>query len=133
MTTEWLPWLEHSEEHKGHHKDTVSMDGVLNQKNLDGENKTNSRLYLNTGKGFFVDHSTAGNVGVNVDVNADVTASLKSVCQLLPANETLVALKLLGEPFEEDKENHLQNDINIHQAFQRLVSMYIMGKPFAGR
>ena len=133
VTTEWLPWLEQSEEHKGHHKDYVSMEGVLNKKNLDGENKTNSRLYLNRGNGYFVDHSTAGNVGVNVDVNSDVTASLKSVCQLLPSNETSVALALLGEPFEEDKENQLQNDINIHQAFQRLVSMYIDGKTLRGK
>ena len=77
VTTEWLPWLEHSEVDHGHHKDQVSMDGVLNKKTIIGENATNSRLYINQGPiGYFVDNSKQSKVEVNVAVNADVTSQL---------------------------------------------------------
>ena len=136
VTTEWLPWLEHSETRQGHHKDEVSMDGVVNKKRLVGANMTNSRLYLNQGPGallgHFVDYSEESRTEVNVEVNADVTSHLKSVCQLLPAEEARATLELLGEHIQHS-DDPLMAEEHIHQAFYRMVRMYIEGKTLRGR
>jgi len=136
VTTEWLPWLEHSEADHGHHKDKVSMEGIMNKKKLIGENATNSRLYINQGPGknigHFVDFSKQANVEVNVEVNADVTSHLKSVCQLLTAKEANATLQLLGEPVVPSADP-IEAEENVHRAYHRLVQMWVEGKTVRGK
>ena len=56
VTTEWLPWLEHSEVDHGHHKDQVSMDfsaQLVSQETVISGDFGTSRMFWNERNGTF--------------------------------------------------------------------------------